>query len=79
MGTICTGVAQPGAESNSEPVTACESAAVGEYVPTIRAAVTPARRAHSSAESKVAMPRKEKNPVTSVIVVSTIDEDCAGS
>ena len=34
---------------------------------------------YSSPESKVAMPRNDMNPATSVTVVSTIVDDCAGS
>ena len=37
------------------------------------------RCAYSSPESNVAMPRNDKNPDTSVTVVSTIVDDCAGS
>jgi hypothetical protein len=35
--------------------------------------------ATSSEEKSVAIPRKEKKPQTSVTVVSTIEDDCAGS
>ena len=34
---------------------------------------------HNKPDRAVAIPRKEKNPMTSVIVVRMIDEDCAGS